>query len=154
MTTVLTAPSDTDMTLRHAAAGDAQSIADIQNSIFGEDWLKNSFDSYIENTLHGLYCAELDGKIIGYLSANFVIGEAEITSVATIPEYRNRKTASSLMSYFEENAKARGVKEIFLEVRTQNTPAIHLYEKFGYKNIAVRKNYYKDDHAYVMKKEL
>ena len=35
-----------------------------------------------------------------------------------------------------------GVKNFFLEVRESNIPAIKLYEKFEFKIMGVRKNYY------------
>ena len=45
------------------------------------------------------------------------------------------------------------LKVITLEVATKNIPALNLYEKFGFEVIHVRKNYYKDDDAYLMSRK-
>ena len=50
--------------------------------------------------------------------------------------------------------KNRGAAVCFLEVRSKNSAAIALYESFGFQKISLRKHYYKDDDAVVMKKEL
>ena len=43
---------------------------------------------------------------------------------------------------------------ISLEVNEENLPAIHLYEKFGFEYLGVRKNYYQDKIAIIMTKKL
>ena len=40
------------------------------------------------------------------------------------------------------NGDDKNVTSYFLEVRQSNLPAIALYEKMGYKNIGIRKNFY------------
>jgi ribosomal-protein-alanine N-acetyltransferase len=50
-----------------------------------------------------------------------------------------------------EEFKERKVKEVFLEVRESNFPAIKLYYKLGFKEIGRRKGYYKGEDALIMK---
>jgi len=49
-----------------------------------------------------------------------------------------------LMRFMFETAEARGVEEMFLEVRKSNREAISFYEKFNFKLIGERKDYYTD----------
>ena len=49
-----------------------------------------------------------------------------------------------LMKAFKEYVKSRDITQIFLEVRESNTLAQKLYEKTGFRKVAVRKNYYKE----------
>ena len=45
------------------------------------------------------------------------------------------------------------LKTFTLEVNVENTPAIKLYEKFGFKNLGIRKKYYNNTtDAYIMTK--
>ena len=59
----------------------------------------------------------------------------------------------------DEAALSRSIQSIFLEVRVSNEPAIRLYEKLGYEQVGLRKDYYpltsggRED-AIVMKKRL
>ena len=50
--------------------------------------------------------------------------------------------------------KLKGVKEVFLEVRRSNLPAINLYKSNGYQKISERKNYYGNEDALIFKKDL
>ena len=71
-----------------------------------------------------------------------------------------------LLIIVEENHRNKGIgtnlikkliatsdnKPIILEVSDKNKNAINLYEKLNFKNIAIRKNYYKDSDAIIMKR--
>lgn len=99
-----------------------------------------------------------DGKtIIGYcgvfLPAPGV--EADILTVAVLPEYRRQGIAKEFMRQIEAWAQEREASAIMLEVELSNESAIKLYESLGYMKISVRMDYYgpgKD--AHVMRKDL
>ena len=59
------------------------------------------------------------------------------------PEYRRWGIGGELLAYSVQKAAEFGVKELFLEVRASNSPAISLYEKNGFVKIDTRRNYYK-----------
>ena len=51
--------------------------------------------------------------------------------------------------------KEKEINSITLEVNSINIPAIKLYEKFGFKNVGLRKKYYgQNQDAIIMTKEL
>ena len=100
--------------------------------------------------------AEADNTIIGYcgvfLPAPGV--EADILTVAVLPEYRRQGIAREFMRQIEEWARERGASAMMLEVEHTNESAIELYKSLGYMKISVRMDYYgpgKD--AFVMRKE-
>ncbi|MDR0846799.1 MAG: ribosomal protein S18-alanine N-acetyltransferase [Lactobacillales bacterium] len=77
----------------------------------------------------------------GFIEFNRVLDEVEIYQVETKPEFRRQGVANGLLAHLlKENEDAK----IFLEVRVTNEPARKLYEKFGFKEINTRKNYYKN----------
>ena len=51
-----------------------------------------------------------------------------------------------------ENSVNTGVERIFLEVRESNSPARNLYSAKGFKEIGIRKKYYRDpvEDAHIM----
>lgn len=67
---------------------------------------------------------------------------ADLLDIAVEPELRKKGIGSALMQFMIDECISRGVKEIFLEVRTTNTGATSLYKKFGFEQISIRKNYY------------
>ena len=100
--------------------------------------------------------AEAENKIIGYCGV-FVPApgvEADILTVAVLPEYRRQGIAREFMRQIEEWAKERGASAMMLEVEQTNQSAIELYKSLGYMKISVRMDYYgpgKD--AFVMRKD-
>ena len=98
---------------------------------------------------------EFDGALKGYILASAVLDQADIDKVAVKQAYRNQNIATSLINALEEALKSQGVKQVFLEVRRSNAPAINLYSKSGYGKISERKNYYGGvEDALIFKKDL
>lgn len=100
--------------------------------------------------------AESDNTIIGYcgvfLPAPGV--EADVLTVAVLPEFRRQGIAKEFMRQIEDWARGRGASAMMLEVEHTNEGAIELYKSLGYMKISVRMDYYgpgKD--AFVMRKE-
>lgn len=96
----------------------------------------------------------LDGaRIIGYAGIISAADEADITNVATDPDYRRRSVAYHLLRGLMDRARKEGIHSIYLEVRVSNQAAIRLYEKAGFKQEGIRKNYYRDprEDAVIMK---
>ena len=59
------------------------------------------------------------------------------------------------MEYALEKSEELHYQNVNLEVRVSNVKAIALYQKFGFKNVSVRKRYYSNgEDAYLMIKEL
>jgi ribosomal protein S18 acetylase RimI-like enzyme len=61
--------------------------------------------------------------------------EGWIGGVAVVPELRGTGLGRRLMEAAAAEARARGVKQLWLEVLEQNGPAIGLYEQLGYKHV-------------------
>ena len=59
------------------------------------------------------------------------------------PEFRSQGIGQLLLNKSEQEAKKKGVSDIFLEVRDSNEKAIEFYKKNNYKNVGKRKNYYR-----------
>lgn len=96
------------------------------------------------------------GAIIGYIVARETAGELHINNVAVRAEHRRRGIGAALLNRVIADARKRGAKAAFLEVRSSNHAAQALYEKSGFKAIARRANYYTEppEDAVVMSMEL
>ncbi|MCI4662677.1 MAG: GNAT family N-acetyltransferase [Neomegalonema sp.] len=69
--------------------------------------------------------------------------EAEILTLASDPEHRRSGHARSLLEKSEKEFLPLGVNSLFLEVSSDNHPAISLYSAMGFAQIGLRKNYYR-----------
>ena len=69
----------------------------------------------------------------------------DLLNIIVKPEYQNQGIGGVLLKYKQD-------KKIMLEVRSKNINAIKLYQKYDFKIINIRKNYYKDDDAIIMER--
>lgn len=131
-------------------------VALLENECFGEcAWSKNSLKDSLKTDGAQFFVALCDGQIAGYVGLNTVLDEGYITNVAVKSSYRRQGVADRLIKRLDECMAQLKLSFISLEVRVSNAPAISLYEKNGYKNLGVRKNFYRlpTEDAYIMTKE-
>lgn len=121
---------------------DLAQVAEIEKQIFSMPWSEKAFSDSLnsENTIYVV--AEEDGKVKAYCGMYLSFEEGNITNVAVAPEYRRKNIAQRMLDYIMEEAKKKGITDIFLEVRETNTGAIALYEKNGFKEAGIRKDFY------------
>ena len=97
-----------------------------------------------------------DNEIVGYAGviAPGPDAVADILTVTVIDGFRRQGIAKRLIADIEGYCQSKGSSAIMLEVATDNSGAIALYENLGYSQISKRSNYYgsKKD-AFVMQKE-
>ena len=115
------------------------------------DILKNDFEN--ENSKYII--AKIDNEIVGFAGIKIIIDEADIMNIAVRIDKRNLGIGSVLLKKLIQLAMDSNCTSITLEVNENNLPAIHLYEKFDFEKIGLRKKYYNNiDDAIVMKKNL
>ena len=95
---------------------------------------------------------EDSGEPIAYLLGRIIAPEGEIYRIAVREDKRQRGIGYRLLSYSLKTERGRGLETVFLEVRSKNAAAIALYRAYGFTDIGIRKNYYKNpnDDAIVM----
>jgi len=86
--------------------------------------------------------AVLDTQIVGYASFRYVGKQGDVNTVAVSKDQQGNGFGTALMDWLESQATLRNVREIFLEVRSDNEAAIKMYASRGYERIDVRRNYY------------
>jgi ribosomal-protein-alanine N-acetyltransferase len=126
---------------RRALSEDALEISKMEADIFQDAWTKADVFSTITSNGAMSYIAEYEGRILAYVLARRVLNEGEIYRVATRENYRGQKVAEGLLSFLFENEEE--LSDLYLEVRESNLAARHLYEKCGFVETSIRKNYYK-----------
>ena len=62
--------------------------------------------------------------------------------IAVFPEFRGQGYSRELMDRMEKSAAEKAVNALSLEVRAGNEVALGLYQSYGFREDARRKNYY------------
>lgn len=87
------------------------------------------------------------GDARGFVMGRAVAGEAEVLTLAVVPDQRRQGLARSLMQGFADHARTAGAEAAFLEVAADNTAAIALYLSLGYAQAGRRKGYFETPHG-------
>lgn len=80
-------------------------------------------------------------KIIGFAISQIILDEATLFNIAIDPAFQGKGYGKRLLSDLILQLKTRGVATLWLEVRESN-PARKLYDKLGFNEVDIRKNYY------------
>lgn len=112
-----------------------------------------SISEMLEDNISKVFVYEKDDQVVGFILATDLQETCDILSVVVDPNYRRMKVASNLIDYLISDLD-ENLKLITLEVSTKNTPALKLYDQFGFEVVNVRKKYYQNgDDAYLMARE-
>ncbi len=136
---------------------DLKSIKDILSLEFDDFWNYNILKDELESK-NSKYIVvkdiESNDEIVGFAGIKIFIDEADIMNIVVKKDYRNKGIGSLILENLILLCNKSNLKSLSLEVNEKNIPAINLYKKFGFKNIGIRKNYYKDENGIIMKKIL
>lgn len=140
-----------DITISKMALSDLLQIQDILVSEFDNFWSFNILKSELENKNSQYLVAKFNNEIVGFAGIWKSIDDVHITNIVTKKSYRNNGIASKLLEKLIELAKKENVLSLTLEVNDNNIYAIKLYEKYKFKKIGLRKNYYsQNENAIIM----
>lgn len=131
---------------------DINALVAIEKKCFGKHdaWRRGAFVSSLWSANSIFLVAELDGQIVGCAGAELDSNAAEIQTVSVDPTHHGRGVGTKLFAELLAAIRARGAIMAYLEVRPGNTPAIDLYEKFGFREMARLDNFYHNEDALVM----
>ena len=144
------------MMIQKMNAAHVPQIAQLEKLCFSDPWSENSIASELNSRLSDWLVVTEGEQVVAYVGAQTVIDSSDMMNIAVHPDFRRRGIAEMLVAALEEQLRQRGSKMLLLEVRDSNVPAIALYEKLGFHQAGLRKNYYRNpkEDARILRKEL
>ena len=132
---------DTLPRYRRMTAADLDAVAAIEGAIYAHPWTRGNFADSLKA---GYYCRtwRAGTELIGYYILLVAAGEAHLLNLSVAAVHQRGGHGSALLAEAMRMARERGALHIFLEVRPSNDGAKALYSRFGFRQVAVRPNYY------------
>jgi len=96
----------------------------------------------------------IDEAPVAYLEYSLIYDRMELDNIKVFDDYRRQGIATKLLAHLISLAIEFRVENITLEVRVSNEIARHLYKKFGFREVALRKYYYADEDGILMEKQV
>lgn len=131
-------------------------VARLESDIFSDAWSEQAVrETFSQNqaVILGVWTEE---KLAGYLIFYYVLDEGEIARVAVEQSCRRQGAAGKLMEELRHFCQEKQITKIMLDVRESNASARAFYEKCGFTEDGVRKNFYEApvENAVLMSLEL
>ena len=132
------------------------SVIKLASITLPERYNPSIFNYFFETFPKGFIVAEKDHKIIGFIIGVKINQDlAKILMLSVSELFRKRNIGTSLFKKFLEEISYENIKNIQLEVRSDNKKAIKFYEKNGFKIIKqIQKFYQNGNDAFTMEKEI
>jgi len=146
---------DSNIEVTQMSIADLENIKDVLQSEFDDFWNYNIFKNELTNIFSKYVVAKQYNTIVGFAGMQIILDEATIMNIVTKATKRNSGIASKMLEKLIDIAKDCNLKSITLEVNENNTAAINLYKKYNFKQVGLRRKYYKNqDSAVLMTVEL
>lgn len=130
------------MRLCAAQVGDAVALAAVHAQGFTAPWTAADIAEVFDTPGTFGFLVTDDGTPVGMAVCRAIAGEAEILTIAVIPDRRGRGIGQALVQAMIGAARARGATEAFLEVGADNPEAEKLYASVGFRLAGRRAGYY------------
>ncbi|MBE0427316.1 MAG: ribosomal protein S18-alanine N-acetyltransferase [Nitrospirae bacterium] len=131
-----------DIIIREMHEDDIPEILRIERMSFPTPWTEAAFINEIYKPYALTRVVLQKNNVIGYICVNRVLNEGHILNLAVHPEFRRQGIASMLMQELLKELKNKGCRFIYLEVRVSSLGARKFYERFGFKVVGARRDYY------------
>lgn len=128
--------------LSEATSRDAAAIAALHAASFARGWSEQEVEGLMTDRHVFAHRAMTGFAMAGFILSRLVEDEAEILSVAVAGSRQRRGLARNLLTLHLRRLAGLGARAVFLEVDEQNTAAIRLYDRAGFRQISRRPNYY------------
>ena len=134
------APQD-DFTIRAMLDADVAGIMQIETRAYDFPWTAGIFRDCM-GAGYCCYVLEKNTQIIAYAVMSVGAKEAHILNICVSPDMRGGGYGYALMAKLIALASQLDADMMFLEVRPSNDSARRLYDRLGFNEIGIRRNYY------------
>jgi len=127
-------------------------VVEIERASYSYPWRESLFARELENPFSHFFVWVEEGMVVGYACYWLVEEEAYLANIAVDPPWRRRGVGRLLLEESLKRVRELGGREVVLEVRKGNRPALSLYRSVGFKVVGMRPRHYEDgEDAWVMR---
>ena len=142
------------VTLAPMSQDDLDAVIAIEQTAYSHPWTRGNFRDSL-NPLFMAQCLWLDGELLGYFLAMHGVEEMHLLNITVAPARQGQGWGHMMLNALSLMSRHVGAQWLWLEVRQSNLRALKVYERYGFKQVSIRKDYYPAgrllrEHAVVM----
>jgi len=144
--------------IRPLTADDLDWVCEAESALHAFPWSRRHFQDSLDAG-HACCVLERDGEPLGYAICLKIVDEAHLLNISVLQAAQRQGLGRWLLDVLGLSLWEHGARQMFLEVRPSNAPAVRLYERAGFTPIGRRRDYYpaadgRREDAIVMRREL
>jgi len=145
-------------TLRTLTPEHLDAVMAIEQSAYSHPWSRGNFKDSL-NPLFDAHCLWLEDELLGYFLAMHGVEEMHLLNITVAPARQGQGWGRMMLDALTLLSRQQGAQWLWLEVRQSNAQALQVYERYGFRRVSIRKDYYPADrqqreHAVVMSLKL
>jgi ribosomal-protein-alanine N-acetyltransferase len=151
------APPETE---RQAAAlqalqeGDLEAVMAIEQAAYSHPWTRGNFRDALASG-YWAQCLRVHDELLGYVVAMAGVEETHLLNITVAPARQGQGWAHMMLDALCLWSRRQGAQWLWLDVREGNQRALQVYERYGFRRVGLRKDYYpagrqQREHAVVM----
>ena len=122
-------------------------VVRVEKTAYDHPWTHGNFN----DSLNAGYQAQLltagnapDAVLLGYFVAMKGVDEVHLLNITVAPEHQRQGWARIMLDALALWSRGQGAQWLWLEVRVSNVRAKAIYERYGFRHVGTRRNYYPD----------
>ena len=131
-----------------------EEVIAIEQTAYSHPWTRGNFRDALASG-YWAQCLRVHDELLGYVVAMEGVQETHLLNITVAPARQGQGWAHMMLDALCLWSRRQGAEWLWLEVRESNRRALQVYERYGFRRVGLRKDYYPADrqqreHAVVM----
>ena len=141
MSAILSTPPVPELSFLTMRERDLDAVTAIEADVYVFPWTIGNFrDSLL--SAYECWSCWTGGELIGYAVVMTALDEAHLLNFAVASRWQQRGVGAGFLQFLIDRARDANRDVLYLEVRPSNQAGVRLYQRFGFKQLGLRRDYY------------
>ncbi len=120
-------------------------VVQIEKDAYGHPWSRGNFTDSLDAGYQAQLLTGGSGQattLLGYFVAMKGVDEVHLLNITVTPVHQRQGWARVMLDALALWSRGQGAQWLWLEVRISNVRARAIYERYGFREVGLRRNYY------------
>jgi ribosomal-protein-alanine N-acetyltransferase len=121
---------------------DLDAVMELEQENYPFPWTRGNFADSLRSGYHARVLRSASGELLGYFLMMYSVDEAHLLNITVAASLHGKGIGRWLLDQAGREAREQGMHSMLLEVRPSNQRALHVYQRYGFVQIGLRRQYY------------
>jgi [ribosomal protein S18]-alanine N-acetyltransferase len=117
-------------------------VMQIEREVYPFPWTRGNFEDALRAGNTAWVLLDSYSRVVAYAIAMLAVDEAHLLNLSVGAAWQRKGYGWRMLEWVAQRTRDHGARSLLLEVRPSNTPALALYQRYGFQRIGVRPGYY------------